>query len=134
MSLPGEVKIRTLIVEDNASYREMIRDSLNTLFPSIVIQEASDGNEAIQKVDVFQPQLILMDIRLPDENGLRLTERIKTSHPDTIVIIMTSYDSVEYREAAIRCRANGYITKDSLTPGQIEKLVKSAVTELNKPL
>ena len=134
MSFPGEMKMRTLIVEDNASYRAMIRDSLKTLFPSIVIQEASEGNEAIQKVGVFQPQLILMDIRLPDENGLHLTERIKTSHPDTIVIIMTSYDSVEYREAAIRCGANGYITKDSLTPGQIEKLVKSAVAELNKPL
>ena len=134
MSFPGEVKIRMLIVEDNALYRKMIRDSLNTLFPSMVIHEASEGNEAIQKVGVFQPQLILMDIRLPDENGLRLTERIKTSHPDTIVIIMTSYDSVEYREAATRCGANGCIAKDSLTPGQIEKLVKSAVAELNKPL
>ena len=134
MSFPGEMKMRTLIVEDNASYREIIRDSLKTLFPSMVIREASEGNEAIQKVGVFQPQLIFMDIRLPDENGLRLTERIKASHPDTKVIIMTSYDSVEYREAATRCGANGYIAKDSLTPGQIEKLVKSAVAELNKPL
>ena len=134
MSFPGEVKMRTLIVEDNASYREMIRDSLNTLFPSMVIHEASEGNEAIRKVGVFQPQLIFMDIRLPDENGLRLAERIKASHPDTKVIIMTNYDSVEYREAATRCGANGYIAKDSLTPGQIEKLVKSAVAELNKPL
>jgi hypothetical protein len=50
MSFPGEVKMRTLIVEDIASYREMIRDSLKTLFPSMVIHEASGGNEAIQTV------------------------------------------------------------------------------------
>ena len=127
MGFPGEVKLRTLIVEDNASYREIMKDTLKALFPSMVIQEASEGNEAIQKVAVFQPQLIFMDIRLPDENGLDLTERIKTSHPDTKVVILTGFDSVEYREAAIRCRANGYIAKDSLTPGQLETLIKSLV-------
>jgi YesN/AraC family two-component response regulator len=93
----------------------------------MVIQEASEGNEAIQKVGVFQPQLILMDIRLPDENGLHLTEKIRTSHPDMKVIIMTSYDSVEYREAAVRCGANGYIDKDSLNSEQLEKLIKPFV-------
>jgi DNA-binding NarL/FixJ family response regulator len=127
MNFPGEIKLRTLIVEDNASYREIIKDTLKTLFPSMVIQEASEGNEAIQKVGVFQPQLIFMDIRLPDGNGLQLTERIKASHPDTKVIIMTGYDSVEYREAAIRCGTNGYIAKDSLKPGQLETLIKSLV-------
>ena len=128
MSLPGEVTLRTLIVEDNAAYRLIIRDALKTLFPSMVIQEASEGKEAIQKVGAFQPQLIFMDIRLPDENGLHLTGRIKKSHPDTKVIIMTGFDSVEYREAAVRCGANDYIAKDSLNPGQLETLVKSVLS------
>jgi len=127
MSYPGDVKLRTLIVEDNGSYREIVRDTLKTVFPSMVIQEASEGQEALQKVEAFHPQLILMDIRLPDENGLHLTERIKTSHPDTKVLIMTGFDSVEYREAAIRCGANGYIAKDSLNPGQLETLIKSLI-------
>jgi DNA-binding NarL/FixJ family response regulator len=125
MSFPGEAKLRTLIVEDNAAYREIIRDTLKTLFPSMDIQEASEGKEALHKVDVFEPQLILMDIRLPDENGLNLTERIKTSHPDTKVIIMTGFDSVEYREAAIRCGAKGYFAKDALNTEQLETLIKS---------
>jgi DNA-binding NarL/FixJ family response regulator len=127
MSDPGGVKLRTLIVEDNAPYREIIKDTLKTLFPTMIIQEASEGNEAIQKVSAFQPQLIFMDIRLPDENGLQLTERITASHPDMKVIIMTGYDSVEYREAAIRCRANSYVAKDSLNPRELETLIKSLV-------
>ena len=91
------------------------------------IREASEGKEALQKVGVFQPQLILMDIRLPDENGLHLIKRIKQSHLDTKVIIMTGYDPVEYRGAAIRSGANGYIPKDFLNPGQFETLIKSLV-------
>ena len=62
-----------------------------------------------------------------DLQTLALAERIKKSHPDPKVVIMTGYDSVEYREAAIRCRANGYIAKDSLNPGQLETLIKSLV-------
>jgi len=127
MNLPGGVKLKTLIVEDNAAYREVIRDILKTIFPAMVIQEASEGKEALQKVGVFQPQLILMDIRLPDENGLHLTERIKKSHPDTKVIIMTGFDSVEYREAAIRFGAEGYFAKDALNKGQLETLIKSLI-------
>ena len=66
-----------------------------------------------------------MDIRLPGENGLQLTKRIKTGYPDTKVVILTSYDSLEYREAAIRCGANCFISKDSMNWQQIETLIKS---------
>jgi len=127
MSFSGEVKLRTLIVEDNAAYREIIRDTLKSLFPSMVIQEASEGKEAHEKVGSFQPQLILMDIRLPDENGLHLTQRIKKSYPDTKVIIMTGFDSVEYREAATRFGAEGYFAKDALNKEQLETLIKSLI-------
>ncbi len=127
MSFPEEVKVRTLIVEDDAPYREILKDTLKTLFPTMVIQEASEGKEAIQKAGVFQPQLIFMDIGLPDENGLQITERIKTSHPGTKVIILTGYDSVEYRQAATRCGANGYVAKGCLNPEELQTLIKSLV-------
>ena len=127
MGFSEHQKLRTLIVEDAAGYREIIKDTLHTLFPSMIIEEASEGNEAVQKVGVFQPNLILMDIRLPDGNGLHLTQTIKASHPDTKIIIMTGYDSVEYREAAVRYGANGYIAKDSLNRVQLETLIKSLV-------
>ena len=133
MDVPGKVKLKTLIVEDNATYRGMLRESLQSVFPSMIIQEATEGNEALQKVDTLRPELIFMDIRLPGESGLQLTQRIKTNYPDTKVIIMTSYDAPEYREAATRCGASSFLAKDSLSMGQVETLVKSVLSGLNKP-
>ena len=125
MNFPGEVKLKTLIVEDNATYRGLLRDSLQSLFPSMMIQEAMEGNEAFQKVDTLRPELIFMDIHLPGESGLQLTQRIKTKYPDTEVIILTSYDIPEYREAATRCGAACFIPKESLRMEEIEALIKS---------
>ena len=133
MDFPGKVKLKTLIVENNATYRGLLRDSLQSLFPSMMIQEATEGNEALQKIDALRPELIFMDIRLPGESGLQLTHRIKTNYPDTKVIIMTAYDVPEYREAATRCGASCFLPKDSLNLGQVETLVKSVLSGLNKP-
>ena len=133
MDFKGEVKLKTLIVENNASFRGMLKENLLTRFPSMVIQEAEEGKEALQRVDALQPELIFMDLHLPGENGLQLTKKIKTSHPGAKVIILTGHDIPEYREAATQCGANAFITKDSLNAGQVEELVKSLLSELNKP-
>ena len=119
--------LKTLIVEDNPFFREFLKEKLQILFPSMVIYEAAKGNEALQKVDALKPELVFMDIRLPGENGIQLTKEIKTRCPDTKVIFLTNYDSLEYREAAIRSGGICYIPKDSLDYVQIEKLVKSLV-------
>ena len=132
MDIPGKVRLKTLIVEDNATYRDLLRTALQSAFPSMMIEEATEGNEALQRVDTLRPELIFMDIHLPGENGLQLTQRIKTNYPDTKIILMTSYDIPEYREAATRCGASGFLPKDSLNLGQLETLVKSVLSGLNK--
>ena len=68
-----------------------------------------------------------MDIRLPGENGIQLTEKIKAKYPNTKIVFLTSYDSLEYRGAAIRAGGNCYIPKDSLGHIKIEKLVKALI-------
>ncbi len=121
------LNLKTLIVEDNPSFRKILMEKLRTPFPSMVIHEAAEGNEALQKVDVLKPELIFMDIRLPGENGIQLTQKIRTRCPSTKVVILTSYDSLEYRGAAIEAGANCYISKDSLGYVQIEKLIKGLI-------
>jgi len=69
------LNLKTLIVEDNASFREILKDKLQTLFSSIVIYEAAEGREALQKLDALEPDLVFMDIRLPGENGIQLTQK-----------------------------------------------------------
>ncbi len=123
---------KILIVEDNANFRQLLKEDLLLQFPSIVIEEAADGNEAVRKVHSLLPDLIFMDIGLPGESGLEITKRIKKDFPGITVIILTSYDSPEYREAAVQCGASCFITKDSLVWEKIEELIKSISSGLDK--
>ena len=117
---------RILIVEDNATFRQSFKEILRSQFPYLEIVEAVDGEDAIQRISAFNVDLIFMDIKLPGENGLSVTKKIKTDHPDIIVVILTSYDLPEYREAAQQSKADYFITKGSPT-GKILAVVKSVL-------
>ena len=123
---------KILIVEDNISFRDSLKELLVTRFPRMVIEEAGDGNEAMQKVDFFHPDLIFMDIKLPGESGLELTGRIKVQYPEMKIIILTSYDLPEYREAAARYGANDFLVKGTSTREEILKLVESFLPKVVK--
>ena len=124
MGFPG-YKVKTLIVEDNATFRVVFKDRLQNLFSSMDIQEAADAYEALQSVEAFRPEFIFIDIRLPGENGLQLTQKIKASYPNMKVIILTEFDIPEYREAAMRYGGDLFVAKDSLNWEQIETFIKS---------
>ena len=117
--------MRTLIVEDNATFRKTFRDVLCKIFPFMVVEEAMDGVEATEKVETFLPDLVFMDVRLPGESGLELTKKIKVSHPEIHIIILTNYNLPEYRKAAFESGADDFVVKDSLNAAAIEALVKS---------
>jgi YesN/AraC family two-component response regulator len=120
---------RILIVEDSRSYRESLKDILDGgKFPSIVLDEAENGKEAMEKVDSFCPNLIFMDIGLPDENGIQLTKKIKTKYPNVRIVMLTSHDGPEYREAAICCGASHYLAKGNVSRQEIQNVVKSSLS------
>jgi DNA-binding NarL/FixJ family response regulator len=118
-------KFRILIVEDNGSFRQTLRESLQMSFPGVAIDEAKDGVEAWQRVEASYPDLILMDLRLPGESGLKLTQRIKAAYPNIIIFILTNYDTPECRETALRCGADRFIAKDSINSMRLKQLVRS---------
>jgi YesN/AraC family two-component response regulator len=122
---------KTLIVEDNIPFRQSIREILQTQFPSIAIEEAGDASEALEKVNTFLPHLIFMDIKLPNGNGLDLTKKIKNDHPEMDIIILTSYDFLEYRKAAEEYGANHFLSKAAVTREEIVALVKSFLKKGN---
>jgi two-component system response regulator YesN len=120
---------RTLLVEDNVSFRQTLFDILSAQFPFIEIAEAAEGKEALQKIGSSLPNLIFMDIKLPGENGLQLTQKIKAKHPEVVIIILTSYDLPEYREAAFQYGANYFVVKGLSTNEEILALVRSILKD-----
>jgi DNA-binding NarL/FixJ family response regulator len=116
--------LRTMTVEDNLPFRETFKGNLLSEFPSMEMIEAANGEEALKRLSSNAVDLVFMDIRLPGESGLELTRKIKAKYKDMTVVMLTSYDSVEYREAAARCGADGFITKHSMKWNQISAMVK----------
>ena len=104
---------RILIVEDNVYFLQFLKETLHSRLPSVEILEAVNGEEAFQKIKALPPDAVLMDLRLPGENGLQLTRKIKAQYPDLFVVILTNYDLPEYREAAYQAGASHFISKDS---------------------
>ena len=117
-------RFRVLIVEDSTLFRQLFKETFHNRFPSVEIYEAIDGKEALLQVETLRPNLVFMDIRLPGENGLELTKKVKTQYPNITVIIPTGYDSPEYREASSQY-ADYFFSKDSLTTQNIFTLVES---------
>ncbi len=120
---------KTLIVEDNPTFRQTLKDILGSQFPSMIIEEAGDSKTALKKSDALLPNLVFMDIKLPGENGLELTKKIKAKHPGIIVIILTGYGMPEYREAAQKHGADHFLMKDSSTNEEIVSLVQSILSD-----
>jgi len=117
-----------LLVEDNRFFREEFKKRLLEHFPSLVIEEAGDGDEALQKINKVLFQLIFMDIRLPGVNGLKITQKVKTDFPSIKIAILTSYDLPEYRQAAIQYGADRFFIKNLLNWDEVQALVKSIST------
>ncbi len=118
---------RILIVDDIQAYRESVKEIVGDKFLDVIVEEAENGRDALEKVDSFQPNLIFMDIRLPDESGLELTKKIKAKYPNIRVAMLTSHDQPEYREVALRYGASHFLTKGIVTRQEIQDLVESSL-------
>ena len=118
---------KILIVDDSALFRQTLKEILQVQFPSIEIHEATDGENARQKIKTSPPDLIFMDINLPGENGLVLTKKIKARYPNIIIILVTGWDLPEYREASTQFKADDLLFKGSATQEKIFALVESVL-------
>ncbi|MDO8635962.1 MAG: response regulator transcription factor [Dehalococcoidia bacterium] len=106
-------KIKVLLVDDHPLAREGLRAILATAPDIEVVAEAGDGLEALDKASEHQPHMVLMDIRMPNMDGLEATRRIKSRFPSTSVIVLTAYDNEAYVVDAVRSGAGGYLLKDA---------------------
>lgn len=115
-----------LIVEDNISLRKMMKDILVAELDFANIVEASNVKETFMEISKNLPDIIIMDIKLKKENGLKLTKLIKEKHPQIIIAINSNYDSLEYRKAAQQKGADVFLSKKTNNVGDIIALTKFA--------
>jgi DNA-binding NarL/FixJ family response regulator len=106
--------VNVLIVEDNRHMRRMLGEMLRSAFDSIQVLEAADAGSARVAVRDARPELILMDIGLPEANGIELTAEIKLLLPETRVVIVSNHQTRMSQEAALVAGAAAYVFKDDV--------------------
>lgn len=117
--------IRVLIADDQELIRQSLSFVLDAQADIEMVGTASNGREAIELVRKEEPDVVLMDIRMPEVDGVECTRLIKTAHPQIKVIILTTFDDDEYVFGALRYGASGYLLKG----GSVEELA-NAVREV----
>lgn len=105
-------KIKVMVVDDQIDLAKEIASVLETDESLEVVGLATDGFDALQKLQERAADVVLLDIRMPNMNGVVATQRIKTEYPETQVVILTTFDDSDYILNAINNGASGYLLKD----------------------
>jgi DNA-binding NarL/FixJ family response regulator len=121
------VTIRVLVADDQSMVRAGFRMLLSGEEDIEVVAEASNGKEAVEKAARFDPTVVLMDIRMPELDGLEATRRILAADPDARVLVLTTFDLDEYVYEALRAGASGFVLKDD-PPEQLIAAVRTVAS------
>lgn len=124
--------VKVLIVDDHRLVREGLRTYLELIDGIRIIGEAKNGIEAIDLVQKHEPDIVLMDLVMPDMDGIEATRKIQELHLNTKVIVLTSFTDDENVFPAIQAGASGYLLKD-ISPSDLSQAIR-AVNEGEKQL
>lgn len=120
-----EVALRVVVVDDQTVVREGLVTILDLLAGVEVVGSGSDGEEAVALVKDHHPDVVLMDLRMPRCDGVEATRRIRSEHPATEVVVLTTYEDDDSILAALDAGARGYLTKDAASH-QIAQAIRAA--------
>lgn len=120
-------KIRILIADDHSMVREGLKQLIELEDDIIVVAQAGDGKEAIEKIIQYEPDVVLLDINMPVMNGLDVIKQLKADKIEANVLMLTLHNEVEYLFKAVEIGVKGYVLKDS----EADVLIK-AIREVYK--
>ncbi len=116
--------IRVLVVDDHPLVREGIRHVLNEGSGLEVTAEAASGEEALKLAQSHRPDVILLDISMPGESGLKVAAKLRRCVPEARILILSMHDHAEFVLGAVRAGVHGYVLKDSL-PVELRRAVRT---------
>jgi DNA-binding NarL/FixJ family response regulator len=117
-----EDTVRVLIAEDHPLFREGMRGRLDRVADVAVVGEAASGDEAVELAKELEPDVILMDIKMPGLNGIEATREIQQASPHIGVLVLTMFEDDDSVFAAMRAGAKGYLLKDSGGEGVVHAI------------
>lgn len=123
-TVPNSEMISIVLVDDHAIVRQGLRTYLELQSDIEVVGEASDGNEALEVVRETLPDIVLMDLVMPNADGVEATRAVTAASPSTRVIVLTSFSEDEKVFASIKAGAQGYLMKDVL-PQDLVKAIRT---------
>ena len=115
--------MRILLADDHALFRDGVR-SLLEAWGHEVVGQAGDGDDAVRQAERLQPDLVLMDVRMPGTSGLAATARIKSAQPDVHIVMLTVSEDEDDLFAAIKAGAQGYLLKN-LESAQLRRMLEA---------
>ena len=119
------MRYKVLIADDNPLICESLRETINwKKYQCTVIQCAENGNEAWNLIGQLQPEIVITDIKMPEIDGLKLSEKIKMQYPDILIIMITGYQEFEYAKRAISLGVNELLLKPIDNKKMEEALLK----------
>ena len=118
--------IRVLIVDDHALVRGGIRALVEKIEGMQVIGEAGTGNEALELVKQLKPNLMLLDLTMPEKGGFEVLDHVTKKYPEIKVIVLTVHEAAEYAIRALREKAAGFLPK-SAAPTELEQAIQTVI-------
>lgn len=114
--------IRVAIADDHKIFRKGVILSLRPYTNILFVQEAGNGNELIEGLETSQPEVILMDLKMPVKDGIEATKHVSKLYPDIRILILTMFEDERYVAHLMENGANGYILKDA-EPSELRKAI-----------
>jgi DNA-binding NarL/FixJ family response regulator len=124
------LKYKILIADDHAMVRDGIKTLLSRNKQYVIAGEAVNGREAIEKYKALKPDLVILDISMPDLNGMEAAKEIITQHPKAKIIILSMYDDEHYISKCIEYGVKGFVIKNE-TANELDSAIKTVLADQN---
>ena len=125
-SVSNRRKIRVFLVDDHELIRRGLRDCMEAEQDLVVVGEAGTAREAARRIPVVKPEVVVLDVRLPDGNGIEVCRDLRSVHPQIRFLILTTFSDDEALFDAIAAGADGYVLKDTRGENLIESIRRVA--------